>query len=652
MISAGEVISHSCGRTEDMARFIVSYQGLAALNTSISFTLPWPIAVLLFAIVLVASYLAALPLLAPRDRRANLAEAIAASGFGLVCLGFLLLVMRWTGLPAHLSSFALFAAAVVTAGRRRSAAIPKLGDGSKLSLLPVSAAVAFVLPCAIGGWLMGTGDYPEVFFHAGTPFRLIHTYQFIEDRGMPPLSLSNLGIRLGYHYTAPAAASAVSLISGLAPAPSFMLTLATGIMGILGVSALLADAVGGRLRFGIRFAVILAAAPLTAWSAGRAVEDWISDPQLFFNHFPDISVNFGVFLFLLILYGCFDLRNQRRMLLALLATILVAGVKSSYYPTAGLLLFSAALVQIYRTRDFRWLLLPAVAFVCGTAIMQTTGHAITGSLAIEPLFLFNNFPKKSVKYVLDIALFLAPLAVYARLTGGWKKLSAENKSHLVMLGLALAGLYGFLNLFGHYMTYPDGIYGPDTNVLVPLRLTPKLLAVAAVLALTILWDVTRKRLNTAVLIYLSLIFVLPLAHKATHALIYLIRPELGHEYVDNRPIAEALAKIPLSGSVIVTNDLRYPANDFKRDQRQMQIPALFGHQAYAVNISFEPYPDSGKRIEEQKNFAEPDWKPGLVDIARDRGWTHLLVHKLAPHPKEIPLDKLFENERYAVYGFE
>jgi len=622
------------------------------VSASVSPFLPWPISLFLFAIILTASYLAALPVFAPPDRRANMAETVAATAFGLVCLGFLLLLMRWIGWPAFLSTAALFAAAVVTAVRRTKEAVPRSEVGSRPRLLAVLVAIAFLLPCAIGGWMMGTGAYPEVFFHSGTAFRLIHTYQFIEDRGMPPLSLSNLGIRMGYHYAAPAAASAVSLSTGLAAAPSFMLTLATGTVGIVGACALLAEAIGGRLRYEIRFAVILAAAPLTAWSAGRALKDWVSDPQLFYNHFPDISVYFGIFLFVLTIYGCLELGDRRRMLLALLATIVIAGVKSSYYPVSGLLLFSATLVQIYRTREVRWMLVPGIAFVCGLAIMQTTGHAITGSLTIEPFYLFSNFPKKSLKYLLDVVLFLLPVVAYLWASGGWRKLSAEARQRLLILGLALAGLFVFLNLFGRHMTYPDGDYGPDTNILVPLRVLPKLLAVATVLVLAVLWDQTRSKLNAIVLVYLVLLFLLPLSHKVTQALIYIVRPELGHEYVDNRQIAEALAKIPVEGSVIATNDLRYPANDFRRDQRQMQIPAIFGHQAFAANTSFEPYPEAAERVALQMKLQAPLWDPRILLAARKAGWTHILIHKLAPYPQDIPLRMIFENERYAVYAIE
>lgn len=649
---AGVGTSHSCRRVHGLARLVDARRGYSELSAFPDFSPPWPLALLLFGLVLLLAYLAALPALAPGERKANVAEAVAAAALGLICLGFLLLVMRWASLPAHLATALLALAAMLTMVRRRRVLLPRLEDPSKLSLLAVAATVAFLLPCVIGGWLMGIGDYPKLFFHAGTAFRLVHTHQFIDDRGMPPLSLSNLGIRLGYHYAAPAAASAVSLITGLTAAASFMLTLTAGTAGVVAASALLADCLRGGLSFAIRFAVILGAAPLTVWSAGRAASDWISDPQLFFNHFPDVSVYFGIFLFLLTLYGCLDLANRRRLVLALLATILIAGVKSSYFPTAGLLVFSGALVRTYATRDLRWMLLPVAAFVGGFTIMQTTGHPITGSLAIEPFFLFANFGKKSLKYLLDVVLFLLPVVAYLWVSGGWRKLSAEAGQRLLILGLALVGLFVFLNLFGRHMTYPDGDYGPDTNILVPLRVMPKLLAVATVLALAVLWDRTRSKLNAAVLVYLVLLFLLPLSHKATQALIYIVRPELGHEYVDNRPIAEALAKIPVKGSVIATNDLRYPANDFRRDQRQMQIPAIFGHQAFAANTSFEPYPEAAERVALQMRLQAPLWDPSILPAARKAGWTHILIHKLAPYPQDIPLNKIFENERYAVYAIE
>jgi hypothetical protein len=78
--------------------------------------------------------------------------------------------------------------------------------------------------------------------------------------------------------------------------------------------------------------------------------------------------------------------------------------------------------------------------------------------------------------------------------------------------------------------------------------------------------------------------VAPVAAAAARYSFQLLRdPASGNDFVDNRSLAEALAVIPTHGTIIVTNDLRYPAGNFTRDDRQMQIPALFGHQAFAVN---------------------------------------------------------------------
>jgi hypothetical protein len=129
------------------------------------------------------------------------------------------------------------------------------------------------------------------------------------------------------------------------------------------------------------------------------------------------------------------------------------------------------------------------------------------------------------------------------------------------------------------------------------------------------------------------------------------RPQDGHEFVDNRPLAEALAAIPTDGTVIVTNDLRYPAQNFTRDERQMQIPALFGHQAFAANYAYEVVPFAKERRELQKLLQQPHWSDAIPAAARTHHWTHLLIRKDYPHPAPLPTEPLFENGFYAVFRF-
>lgn len=613
---------------------------------------PWPVALLLYLVLLLLAYVATVGLFVESDRRPHLAEAVAATVFGLALLGFLLLFVRFASLPSSLVTLVLVTVAAASVYRRRGALFPTFKVQSSVSWMSIAVASLFILPTLIGGVMMGLGDFPKIFLNADTPYRLTHVYQLIEDRGMPPLSLSNLDIRYGYHYGGPAVVAVVHLVTGMTVPSAFFLTIVIASCGIVAAALSLAASLRGQLPLAPAFGLILVAAPMSVWQIGNSVHNWASDPQLFLNHYPDLTVYLGIFLFLLVLNACLDLRDRRRILLTFLVTVVMAAAKSSYFASAGLLVFSAALIQMYRSRDLRWLLLPVAVFVVGLTTTRVTGSSVTAVLELKPFFLFNEFGKHAFKHSLDLLLFLLPAIVYMWAAGGWSKPRHEQQDRLLILGLTVVGLYVFFNLFGGDVIGLDGELVPNKNFLEPFRMLPKLLAVAAILALAAVWDPTRRRSNLVVAIYFSIVVALPLAHRTTHALTFLIWPDAGHEYVNNEAIAEALAHIPVVESVIVTNDLRYPANGFKRDQRQMQIPALFGHQAYAANTFYEPYPDAARRVALQQSLAADSWDTNSNLIAREQGWTHLLIHKLAPHPREIPLVKVFENQRYSVYTFD
>jgi hypothetical protein len=83
----------------------------------------------------------------------------------------------------------------------------------------------------------------------------------------------------------------------------------------------------------------------------------------------------------------------------------------------------------------------------------------------------------------------------------------------------------------------------------------------------------------------------------------------------------------------------------------MQIPALYGHQAFAVNYAYETFAFSRDRLELQALLEAEEWTGAIDDAARTHGWTHLLIRKDHSHPASIPLDPIFENELYRVYRF-
>src|SRR5262249_41705221 len=113
----------------------------------------------------------------------------------------------------------------------------------------------------------------------------------------------------------------------------------------------------------------------------------------------------------------------------------------------------------------------------------------------------------------------------------------------------------------------------------------------------------------------------------------------------------ALEVIPVEGSIIVTNDLRYPADQYARDFKQFQIAALFGHQAYAsVTANYERSRDASIRITEQRLLRGSTWTAELSAVACQRGWTHVLLFKRSPHVEDVPGRRLYDSPSYTTYA--
>jgi hypothetical protein len=165
------------------------------------------------------------------------------------------------------------------------------------------------------------------------------------------------------------------------------------------------------------------------------------------------------------------------------------------------------------------------------------------------------------------------------------------------------------------------------------------------------WGALGTTGRTAFAVAVALAVVPPAVQAARYAGILLVDPAKGHEFADNRAIGAALQAIPVEKSLIVTNDLRYPADGFSRFNRQLQIPALFGHRAFIVNYAYEEYAFSRDHLKLQELLRAPEWSPAVDRAAREHGWTHLLIRRDYLHPSQIPLQRVFENESYSVFRF-
>jgi hypothetical protein len=148
-----------------------------------------------------------------------------------------------------------------------------------------------------------------------------------------------------------------------------------------------------------------------------------------------------------------------------------------------------------------------------------------------------------------------------------------------------------------------------------------------------------------------------------------LEPEYGVASVSNRSLAEVLEVVPIGDSVLVTNDIHFPAvNPEKRALgNAYPMAAVFGHKGFnldkygPINPFYWAKSASKKlipteliqdQLDLQKLLTADVWPSKQIkDLHRKYGLTHLVIRKNYPHAIDIPLKKLRENSEYAIYEF-
>jgi hypothetical protein len=153
----------------------------------------------------------------------------------------------------------------------------------------------------------------------------------------------------------------------------------------------------------------------------------------------------------------------------------------------------------------------------------------------------------------------------------------------------------------------------------------------------------------ALAVYLSIGGLPAAANRVINLMVVCFDNRAGHEYVNDTPLAECLRKIPVAGTLLVTNDLRYPANNFWRSMMQMQIPGIFGHRMYAGNLRWEKYFVDENRFGFQDSLIAGDLET-IERHAETLGWTHGVLFKRKPFVRgDWPV--LCENDEVLIVEF-
>ena len=620
---------------------------------------------LAWLVVYASGYVTGALLVDPEDDFESLSLAVIRllSGLFLSTIGFLLslvLTLPWFAGPAGLLALAVIRKGpVALAPPRPRIALDRQGIAAGL------IAVVVLAPTLIASIRLAPGEFPPVFFNVDTPYFLEKVHALVKTDTYPPGSLSFVDGRRLYHYGVHGLAALISRSSSIAPHHSlFLIVVPLLAAGMVAAALVLGRAICPAVPLTISLPTLLISVP-TLWYAfwgavgprlGEAAGSQTLAPlKALARNFElwGVASNNGQnlaahFLVLAALAGM----AAAPALGIRLAVFLIGGAVIFKAPTGVALVAGFALAQALRaaaTRSLRPLLAAAAA---GAVFLAVYGAfwvlpraPVEMKMELFPLFHLKHMAESGGLrgFVLDVAWLILPALIVLP-----ARPSDREWRSLPFLFFAVAPLV-IVNVTRSIKLLPEpGVNEDWLQVMLP---APLLLRAFALSVVGSRWPGLGAGWRGAVALVVALGVLPPVLVAARYSYVLIHHPQRGHEFADNRSIAQALAVIPTSDSIIVTNDLRYPADGFCRNNRQMQIPALFGHQAFAVNYAYEAYPFSPERKKLQKLFRSERWTDAIDQAAQVHHWTHLLIRKDYVHPVPVPLERIFENEDYAVHRF-
>ena len=531
-----------------------------------------------------------------------------------------------------------------------------------------TALVAILMaPTIITFFRMAPGPFPQVFYNVDTAYSLEKVHALVVARSFPPPSLSNLGVVRTYHYGVHAMAALVARGSGLLPHHAlFLVVLPLLAVGMVAAAVAAVRCIAPQVPLTVGVPLLLVAAPLLTrsfsdgfgprlWAdaaAGRFTFDWINADYVSWGILSNEAANTD-FLILGTIAAVAAAPVYGWMLPAFLI-----GSSVLFKTTTGIALVAGlVLSETWRAIASKryW---PSGPLLLTLLVFATTFGAFylvsfDSAFRVQPYLLDhirNIGPGGLVTWrgvLIDTIWLLLPVLAVAtavRTATKAKEPSGSGSAPFLLMAIAPLVVVNTTRL----VHVGNGGEGAGLDWVQIPHAVPFMMHAFALSLASARWHSIATPRRAAFLLASAVVLAPVVIAADTYSLRLLRFPESGHEFADNRQIAEALATIPTSGTIIVTNDLRYPADNFGREDRQMQIPAIFGHQAFSANFSYEPVDE---RRPLQELLQRPQWSDAIAVAARQYHWTHLLIHKDYVHPKPIPLRRTFENGSYAVYEF-
>jgi hypothetical protein len=590
-------------------------------------------------------YAAGASLFASRQDRASAGLAVVWFTAGFCLLSFVFLLSKVTG--SALVFFAGLPVALVALFLlRRPQLRTTAGNDAGVLAWAMALVVLSAIPVLIMGVRMGAGDYPAEFFAGDSPFFLQQVYALLRTESYPPPSLETYNFAFKYHYGFQAFVALTSLLTGLKP-HFVMFGVVHPLLELL--TGILVYDICRRLT-GHRNAALLCLFLVLFGSRQYLFTFQILDPSwwAFVTHEENFNFRFpngpdaAGLLISLCAIRCaleFDRRNLRMAALFFICMLPVFKIPYLIPVGAGIgLIYGYELSKQFSPR--------LLAEICGTAVLSGLVYLVfshnpaAGSISAQ--LQFAGFVSMSMPW--DNETLLISVVTIIAAAAATRHFLSRDSLKLFIFALAPYLLFSLwrLDVENEYQIF---------------SLAARLVAVFMAVYLVSAWlQVGRhaKVRHAAFLAVLAVLTVPGVISLVNHIHVVAVHPERGHEYVDNRSVADALMHIPLRDTLIITNDARYPAGGYARDYRQFQLAGIFGHRNFGANLVY-----GGFRETDRNGYARilqwfqlDDWPAAQIgQMTKKIGITHLLIHKNYAHAAAIPMVPIYENENYRVYRF-
>ena len=599
-------------------------------------------------LLFIMAYLAGVSLMPANERVVGVSEAILHFVMGLVLLTLLFLLSKFAYLPwfASLIPIALLSIKAIWQGQYRIQRSPNYGKGELLTASALSLTA--MLPILIMGHYMATSAYPGVFFSVDSPYFLHQVYALMTTSGYPPPTFELYGYAFKYHYGVQALAAIISLATGIKP-HTVMFGLVVPLLQFLTsllVYFLITQVVRkGYLRW-VVFGVFLIGAKhhILDYLDGDIIRDIVQVERYHFRYAHPPSV-MGMVMTLATL-GC--VLTYQKKSLRIVATLLVGlmpMVKIPYaaFTGAGYATFLFGKYVRHRDKNLMFHLFTAGALCILTYFFLAERNY--GILSVSKIKVFGVIAMTQPWQLVTVSVYAALTLVLLLFV--WRFRTTDQ---IRSLGMFLLGIFVLFLLVK--------FRGGNSHQFIDPAIVPIIIFLLSVGLASCSESKQHKWYRKGYVGALLIAMIPGLVSLVGHTYILLTEPAEGHEYVSNAKIGEVLSRIPTQGTLIVTNDLRYPAENYIRKNRQGQFAGILGHANLATNFRYVRVPKTERaalrklRNQIDQLFCGDGWKPKEVEAFKQTyPITHLVIHKHYPHPNGIPLEKVHENEDYILYVF-